>query len=101
MSFRNQELRVWFRDEYISEVAEQLYGEGYGFIHQIYKDPADVFIVVFRLESRDLYIRVSAPYFDTVVDEESEEYQGVTQATADCLSTGSFELLYEHVEEQE
>lgn len=106
MIFRNLPLGEWFRDEYMSEVAEQLYGQGNGFVHQIYKARGkDEFVVVFRvscggMRDQDLHIRVTAPYFDSVlIVDDLETYVGVEQA--DCVPNDDFALVYEHPSDED
>lgn len=101
MAFRDLPYAVWFRDEYMSEVAQQVYGEGNGFVRQIHKAVGEEeFVVVFRVPSRDLYIRVTSPYFDTLLeDDDLESYVGVEQATADAMARGGFALVYREASE--
>ena len=96
-------LHFAFRDEYMSEVCTQLYGNGYGYIHKIFAhgDNPSQFIVVFRLTKpleEDKYIYVTKRFFDCLSND-SEEYEGVSLTTKDACK--SYSLFYEHVDEDD
>jgi hypothetical protein len=95
--YRDEPLRVWMRDEYMSEVAFQLYGTEGGYIDEIfYNASKDDFKVKFSTSTCEVYIRVTAAFFEQLErdDDDSEEYHGVY--ADDIVTDSSYTSIYKY-----
>ena len=99
VTYRDESVTTgWFRDSVMSEVAEQVFGDGYGYTHSIYYNKEkDVFKVVFATCKYDkvieLPLTIAQPFFDSFCDEEAEEYSGV-QADTNPTDHEGYILIY-------
>lgn len=93
--YRNEPLRFLIRDEYMSEVASQLYNSEGGYVNEIfYNFSKDEFRVKYTTAQKDVYIRLTQEFFEQLEeeDDDSEEYLGVFTDVDD--SDASFTSVY-------
>ena len=107
-AMRGIELVRDFRDEYMSEISEKFEGDGYGYVHKIHYLEAvdalsDKFIVVFHLskQCRDVFFEVTMDFFDSLYDDDDDDFKGVSVSCADAIVSGSYVEIYEYIEEDE
>ena len=105
-TMRGIELVREFRDEYMSEISEKFEGDGYGYVHKIhYLEGLDAvndkFIVVFHLckQSRDVFFEVTMDFFESLYDDDDDDYKGVSVSCADAIVSGSYVEIYEYIDE--